>query len=126
MSKDTSSMTTAAYDERARGWVTRLERAEKARTGCDLDEARETVASRLGVLPGSLENLRRGRTKGIRGWIYERLRAAMIVQLQHEIAAQKHELEMLIQGGSRPDSGEIQEVLAGLAALRLTLQEGSR
>ena len=126
MSKDTSSMTTAAYDERARGWVTRLERAEKARTGCDLDEERETVASRLGVLPGSLENLRRGRTKGIRGWIYERLRAAMIVQLQHEIAAQKHELEMLIQGGSRPDSGEIQEVLAGLAALRLTLQEGSR
>jgi len=123
MSKDVSSMTTAVYDERARGWVTRLERAEKVRSGCALDEAREEVATRLGVLPGTLENLRRGRTKGIRGWIYQRLRAAMIVQLQHEIAAHSHGLEMLAQRGLRPDSGEVQEAKKSLAALRRVLGE---
>ena len=123
MSKDISSMTTAVYDERARGWVARLERAEKARSGTDLDEARGEVATRLGVLPGTLENLRRRRTKGVRGWVYQRLRAAMIVQLQHEIAAQSHGLEMLVQGGARPDSREVQEVQTSLAALHRALSE---
>lgn len=36
------------------------------------------VARRLGVAPGTLWNIRKGRTKGIRAWVEQRLRAAVI------------------------------------------------
>lgn len=63
----------ASVDYLTREWVGRLERQEAARLGTDLADARRRVARRLGIAPGTLENLRRGRTKGVRAWIADRI-----------------------------------------------------
>lgn len=74
----------ATYD--AIGIVTRLERAAM-RDGAKLAQARESVARKVGVSPGTLESIRRGRIKRLAHDLFQKLNAALERQLEREIEA---------------------------------------
>jgi uncharacterized protein YhaN len=114
-------MTAAAYVERARDWSTRLEDKEAERSGVNLSEARKVVAREIGASPGTLENLRNRRVKGIAAHIYDRLRARVIRELESEMRHLEHELQILKQTGVGPSDGETEAVVAGLAKVREAL-----
>jgi transcriptional regulator with XRE-family HTH domain len=97
-------------DATARGWAMRLEDAERKRSGCTLPAARGAVAARLGVAPGTLENIRRGRTKGVRASIFERLCLAVADDIQGEIARLEHDLQVARQCVAGTRDGEIREM----------------
>jgi transposase-like protein len=111
-------------DRDAARWAARLEDGEKDRTGHPLAVARQAVARRLKIPPGTLENLRRGRSKGVRIWIYETLRAAMVRELEQEQRRLDHELEILRQMGGGAVSGSIGEMEKHLEAVKGLIAEG--
>ena len=108
---DKMSMTELSLsDTEAARWAATLEERERAKTGHSLAVARNAVARRIKVAPGTLENLRRGRTKGIRAWIFEALRAELVRELEQEQRRLAHELEILRQCGGGAVSGSIGEI----------------
>lgn len=116
-------MSAITSDSLARDWARELERREATRASVPLSMARKRVASRIGILPGTLENLSRDRLKGVREWVYARLHTALVAELKREIAAHTHELEKLERLGRIPGDGTYQEVVAGLEKLRGLLSE---
>ena len=118
-SKERDKMTA---DVLARQWVTRLEAREARATGATLPAARAAVARRLGVAPGTLENLRRGRTSGVRAWLAEKIAQAVVREIINEIQGLEHELAVARQCGARAGGSEIAEIEAGLAALAAALK----
>jgi hypothetical protein len=52
---------------------------------------------------------------------YERLRAAVVRDLQAEMARLQHEQNLIHQAGAHPASPEALAVLAGIKAVRLAL-----
>lgn len=114
-------MSSIAFDHSAQSLTRELENREKVRAGVSLKQARAIVARRLNVLPGTLENLRKGRVKDVRQRIADRLQAAYIRELERDFAALTHELACLRQTGSRLDSSEITEVETDLAKVRALL-----
>ena len=107
--------------EVAQGWAARLENRERARTGWPLKAIRPLVAKKVGVSPGTLENLRHGRTKDPRKSIFDKLRAALIRELEAEMRAHEHEIHILKQTGADPRSDEITAAEKGLAEIREAL-----
>lgn len=79
--------------------------------------AREQVARSIGVSPGTVENLQRGRLKTIAGWLRDALRARVIRELEAEIARLQHEIAVLRQSGVDPRSDEMAAVRADLSAV---------
>lgn len=114
-----------AYVERARDWAVTLEDRERARSGSKLPDARRAVAERIAVPAGTLRNLRLNRVKGIAVHWYERLRAAVVHDLQAEMRRLQHELDIHRQTGSHPASNEVAAVVADIEAVRLALGLGS-
>lgn len=112
----------SALELSARDWASALEEREQTRSGVSRPNARRSVARRIGVAPGSLENLCRGRSKGVRAYLYEAIRAAFIRECEHEMARLAHELEMARQAGLRSDSDEIGEIEAHFAAIKELLK----
>lgn len=100
-----------------------LEETESRQSGLNLEKARPVVASRIGILPGTAENLRRGRTKGVRGWVEQRITAAFIRGLEHEIRRLQSELDMARQGGTRMDDDDFLAAQASLEAARKLIGE---
>lgn len=109
-------------DVLARNWVTRLEQREARTAGTTLAHARTTVARRLGVAPGTIENLRRGRTNGVRAWLAEKIAQAVVREILTEIRGLEHELALARQCGARAGGDEIAEIETGLAALAKALK----
>ena len=62
-------MSVVALDEAARRWAGELEEREARRSGVSRVQARRIVARRTGLAPGTLENIKNRRTKGVRGWV---------------------------------------------------------
>lgn len=117
-----TDIATAARDVRqAAEWSTLLENREAARSGIRVVDARRTVARRVGAMPGTLENLRNRRLKGIAAHIYDRLRARVIRELESEMRHLEHELHILKQTGVGPSDRETEAVVASLAKVRQTL-----
>jgi len=119
-------MSSVAVDTVARDWTRRLERAEASRTGLPIEDARKRVARRLGVLPGTLENIGKGRIKGIRNWVAQKIRQAVIREIEAEIARLQHELEMARRCGTRLDSELVGEIETHLAAVSALLDGGGK
>jgi hypothetical protein len=109
-------------DTMTRHWVEKLEKTEAARTGVPVVVARRAVARRLGVAPGTIENLRRGRTKGVRAWIAERVANAVIREIEAELRGLNHELQCARQCGARAGESQIHEIQADVDALTLALK----
>jgi enoyl reductase-like protein len=106
----------------ALSWTKRLEGIERIRSGLPAEEVRPIVARRVGVAPGTLENIHRKRIKEPRKSLMDKLRAALVRELEAEAMRYEHEAQILIQTGSDPRHGEIAEVVAGLAKIRETLR----
>lgn len=110
--------------EAVQGWAERLESIEAARTGWPRKAIRPIVARRVGVAPGTLENLRRGRIKDPRKSLYDKLRAALLRELENEIRAHEHERHILIQTGSDPRDDEIVAMDTRISRAKQTLEGG--
>jgi hypothetical protein len=119
--KDKSTVFSIAFDHSAQRLARELEDREQKRSGVPLSHARAAVARRLNLLPGTLENLRRGRIKDVRERVVCRLQAAYLKELEREYAALEHELACLRATGSRLNSQEISEVETDLAKVRAAL-----
>ena len=115
---DKKTMAAVTEDDLARGWAAKLEEREQSRTGLSRSLARKRVASRIGVSPGTLENLQRDRIKGVRGWVLSKLRAAALADLQREIEAHQHELATIALHPGCALGGAVEEVAQGLARLK--------
>ena len=102
--------------------VERLECAEM-RTGSALPVARASLARRLGVSPGTLESIRRGRVKRLAHDVFVALQRALEHQLEREIEAAKHELAILRATGARVDAAAVAEVDEALARAREIILE---
>ena len=70
-----------------------LVRSEMLLSGAKRCDAEKTVARKAGVLPGTMENLRRGRLKHAHG-IGERLRGLLVAQIERQIAALETEVRI--------------------------------
>ncbi len=110
-----------AYVERARTWAAAIEDSAAKEARASLRVIRPSVAREVGVSPGTLENLRAGRLKGIAAHIYERLQAATLRRLQGEMRRIEHEIHILAQQGLDPRSDDMAAALADRSALRRAL-----
>lgn len=99
----------------------KLEDSEAKRRGVRLREARPHVARRLGVSPGTLENIRRLRTKVVPNWVMARVRAAFVAELQAEIQRLEHEVAIHLQIGSDPRCDDLAKAQAQVDAARALL-----
>lgn len=97
-----------------------LERRERSRVG-SRTHARRSLAAKLRVGVGTLENLVRGRVKRVDAAIRDRLQALLVRELEQEIARLTHELEIARQSGAHLASEQISEVETHLAKARATL-----
>jgi hypothetical protein len=86
--------------EQAHRWAEVLEDAEAKRLGCKVQDARRALACRLGIAPGTLENLRRFRIKTVPSWMMARLRREFVALLQTQIMRLEHEIHIARQTGA--------------------------
>lgn len=80
-------------------YARRIEDVEAKRLGVRVCQARERVASKIGVSPGTLENLRRLRTKIVPHWLMTRIREEFVSVLHSEIQRLEHEISVARQTG---------------------------
>jgi len=121
--RDKSTMSSAATMQ---DWASRLIRREAERSQLDRDSAARAVARRIGLAPGSLSNVARGRAKRLTVAISDAIRSAMIRELQREIERLTHELQLARAIGDDPRSVKVAEIEACLARAQALLNEGAR
>lgn len=76
-----------------------LEDSESRRLGITTKDARSRISNRVGVSPGTLENIRRLRTKIVPNWLMNKVRLELIATLQLEIQRLEHEVHLARQTG---------------------------
>ena len=96
----------------------RLEDAEAKRLGVRITEARISLARRLRTSPGTLENIRRLRTKVVPNWLMARIKAEFVSVLQQEIARLEHEICVAKQIGLHHSENTLAAAETQLAAAR--------
>lgn len=107
--------------ELAQRFARQLEEGEAKAVGSSIQGARKRVAQRISASPGFLENLRRGRIKTIPSYLMQKIREAMIAELQNEIARCEHEINLARQTGARNSDDEILAAAAQVAAAKKIL-----
>jgi hypothetical protein len=107
--------------ELARRFARQIEEREARAFGVGAGQARINTARRIGASPGFLENLRRGRIKSIPSYLMQKIREAMIDELQEEIARCEHEIALARQTGSRATDNEILAAQAQVEAAKKIL-----
>ncbi|GGE36200.1 hypothetical protein GCM10007276_12090 [Agaricicola taiwanensis] len=117
---DKLSITDMSLNE-ASHWTGELERRASQRTGQPIAQARAAIARRVGAMPGTLENLRKGRLNDIGRGLYERIRLALIDELSSEVRRLEHEIQTLRQIGVGCGSREMAEAIAHLEKARAAL-----
>lgn len=111
------------FEMAARDWVIAIEDHHARVIGQPLPIARQHLARKVGIAPGTLENIRRGRLKGLRHQVAERLQAFMIHHLKTEINKLTHELEIVLQSRKNNFGDEIIAAQAALDEARRLLAE---
>ena len=99
----------------------RIEDAEAKRLGVRVTEARISLARRLRTSPGTLENIRRLRTKIVPNWLMARIKAEFVSVLQNEIARLEHEICVAKQIGAHHSDVTLAAAETQLAAARQIL-----
>ena len=107
-------MSAIAFEETARRLAVDCEDRERKRSGVPLAIARAVVARATGIPCGTLENLRRGRSKGVRAWVCERLAAYVARQIQLEIGRLQHDLALAVALSQGVDANEISAARAAV------------
>jgi hypothetical protein len=123
--KQRMSAADIAFEEadRTRELARRLEKRVASRVG-SLADARPIVARDIGVSPGTLETLRRGRLKRIEGWLRDKVASLLMREIEAEIRRLNHELALYQQIGRAPRPGDLAEIETDLAALKAALLMG--
>lgn len=99
-----------------------LEKRERGKVlGRDIARARIAEKLRIGI--GTFENLVRGRIKRIDADLRDRVHALFIRELEHEIAQLTHQLAVARITSDRPDSPQVFEAKAHLAAAHALLSK---
>jgi hypothetical protein len=111
----------SAFDSTVRAELIKLEGIRASRLGVSKVHARKAVARDTRLAPGTLENIRKQRTKGVRGWIAETIRNALLRELEREIARLTHEHQCLLASGASHRDSEMEQVGADLARVRQSL-----
>lgn len=101
-----------------REWLAFAEESEARARGCDRADVRPRLAARLQEAPGTLENLFRGRLKGIRAALYEKARHEFIRAVEREIGRLENELAIARAGRSDVDLRDARAIQTHIAALR--------
>ena len=101
-----------------------LEDVEARRLGIPTRDARGRIANRLGVSPGTLENIRRLRTKIVPNWLMNKVRLELIAVLQLEIQRLEHEVHIASQTGSDHRDDALLAAETQLAKAREALNGG--
>jgi hypothetical protein len=114
-------MSPATDIETASNLLGRLEAIEGQRGGVSSRDARTAIARRLQTLPGTLENLRRLRLKAVPSWLMARIRAELILSLQHQARQLEHEINLHLQSGAHHRDADLAEAQARLAQARALL-----
>lgn len=122
MHRSSGDEVSIAIEQAARNWAIELEAREAKRSGVSIRVARRIVARRMSIAPGTLENLKNRRLKGIRVWIVEKIRAAFMREIEQEIMRLTHELEVCRQMGLDAHEDQMGEIQAHLSALRELLR----
>jgi len=121
-------MTTAMLDTSPGGLARWLEEREGARLGVPIERARKSLARRTGIAAGTFESLRKGRLKGVRDYIVERLTRAAIEALNADIERDAHALEtlrrMARQGGRASCQAEVARLVASMKRAQALIDEG--
>jgi hypothetical protein len=108
----------SVIESNARYMARALEERESRRTGLPIPAARKSIARRLNVSPGSLENIARQRLKGVRAWLYEKIRDEFLRDVEGEIGRLQHELDIARLGHIDLGADQAREIETHLAALR--------
>lgn len=108
----------SCVDANVRDWALELEDREMKRLGRKRPAARVSLAKRLGVAPGLLESLRRGRGKGLRGIIERLIAGEYIQQMEAEIGRITRTLDLARQRFDRFEGEYPAEVRAAETALQ--------
>ena len=116
-------MSAAVGLDEFRRLVEQCERREQTRSGITRSQARERLARKAGVSPGTLYNLARDRLKRLDFVVRDRLTAYAVRDLQASIERLTHELEMARQMGAHPTSPRVGEIEKHLTAARALLIE---
>lgn len=99
-----------------------IEDAEAKRLGVRLTEARTIIARRLHTSPGTLENIRRLRTKVVPHWLMARIKAEFVSILQAEITRLEHEITIAKQTGLHHSDDALQAAETQMAAAKEILR----
>jgi hypothetical protein len=110
------------FDQAVRSDLVRLEEIRALRLRASKAHARSSIARETRLAPGTLENIRKQRTKGIRGWIADTIRGALLRELEREMARLQHEYQILMASGSSHRDSEMEQVVADLARARKALE----
>lgn len=97
---------------------------EAKRLGVTRPEAEKKLANRLGVSPGTLENIRRLRTKIVPNWLMNKVRIELIAVLQLEMLRLEHEISTARQTGLGNHDDAIIAAETQLAKARQALEGG--
>lgn len=115
-------MSTAVADiERAGQDARRLIEMEALRTGATIEIARKRVAAREGIAPSTVDNILRRRVKAVAGWVRDRLRAALIRELQAELMRLEHELSIARLAAESTSDRDVAAAEAALAQAKRLL-----
>lgn len=115
-------MSASADVATAEKWTRAIERSEAKRLGVSTKQARKTVARKLRTSPGTLENIRRLRTKLLPSWLRDRIRSEFISVLQSEIQRLEHEILIARQIGADAREDVLREAETQLASAREILE----
>lgn len=124
--RDKNSMDAAIYDARVRHWSKETFAARKKRKGLSEEQTQRDIARELKVAPGRVERARKGRIKSSATWLYERVRAAFIREMEAEIVRISQEILLARQSGMDARDEPLERAEAALASLRKLIEEARR
>lgn len=103
--------------------VGRMEKKAADRSGRSRQDVRPDVARKIGISPGTIENLLRKRIKAITTNVYRSIVAAADRELRREIARLEHERKIIAEKAGDAGRIDIGKVEAALEAAREALGE---
>lgn len=122
MRRHTGDDKMSAFDAVVRADLVRLEEIRSARLQTSRATARKGIARETKIAPGTLENIKNMRTKGVRMWVALKIRDTLLSDLQREMARLQHEYDVLVRTGADPRCDEVAEVQTLLARARQSLE----
>lgn len=113
--------TAAVSEEDARLWVLDAVRRERVRAGHNLEISRASLAAKLGVAPGTIENIWRGRLKKL-GDLRGKITHHRIKSLEADLADLANELAIARARGTLATPAQIDDAYAALETTRALIE----